>query len=64
MSFFAGKANPDQAPEILTVKITGCKPEAGGVGLSLNMSNVRSSPALLSCPPGVWPAPAGALRPN
>ena len=42
MSFFAGKANPDQAPEMLTIKISGCKPEAGGVGLSLNMSNVCS----------------------
>ena len=42
MSFFAGKANPDQAPEVVTVCITGCKPESGGVGLSLNTNNVSS----------------------
>ena len=40
MSFFTGKASPDQAPEIVTIKIEGCRPEAGGVGISLNLQNV------------------------
>ena len=40
MSFLWGSANPDQAPEIIKFKITGCKPESGGVGLSLNLHNV------------------------
>jgi C-terminal processing protease CtpA/Prc len=40
MSFFgSGKSFPDQMPSILKVKVAGCKPEYGGVGLSLNLNN-------------------------
>ena len=45
MSFWSGKSNPDQAPETLTIKISECKPEQGGVGLSLNLHNVRAPSA-------------------
>ena len=45
MSFWSGKSNPDQAPEVLTIKISECKPEQGGVGLSLNLHNVRAPSA-------------------
>ena len=40
MSFFHGKINPDQVPDTMSVKISGCMPESGGVGLSLNSENV------------------------
>ena len=34
MSFFgSGKSFPDQMPSILKIKVAGCKPEYGGVGL-------------------------------